>query len=73
MPLWVQAVPKVKAEQGWRFWGIYVHVCKTETLREAYRLAKANKGAPGIDGVTFNAIEQSGRNRSINGILVTGK
>ena len=31
-----------------------------ETLREAYRMAKANKGAPGIDGVTFEAIEESG-------------
>ena len=31
-----------------------------ETLREAYRMAKANNGAPGIDGVTFEAIEESG-------------
>ena len=44
---------KAKAEPTWRFWGLYVHVCKRETLREAYRLAKANDGAPGIDGVTF--------------------
>ena len=51
---------KAKAEPSWRFWGLYVHVCKMETLREAYRLAKANNGAPGIDGVTFEAIEASG-------------
>src|SRR5918911_2447857 len=51
---------KAKAEPAWRFWGLYVHVCKLETLREAYRLAKANNGAPGIDGVTFEAIEASG-------------
>jgi RNA-directed DNA polymerase len=31
-----------------------------ETLREAYRLAKQNNGAPGIDGVTFEAIEAEG-------------
>jgi RNA-directed DNA polymerase len=37
-----------------------VHVCKLETLREAYRLAKQNNGAPGIDGVTFEAIEAEG-------------
>ena len=51
---------KAKAESSWRFWGIYVHVCKMETLYEAYRMAKENDGAPGIDGVTFEAIEESG-------------
>jgi RNA-directed DNA polymerase len=51
---------KAKAEPAWRFWGLYVHVCKMETLREAYRLAKANDGAPGVDGVTFEAIEAAG-------------
>jgi RNA-directed DNA polymerase len=51
---------KAKAEPLWRFWGLYVHVCKTETLREAYRLAKKNNGAPGIDGVTFEAVEAQG-------------
>jgi len=51
---------KAKAEPTWRFWGLYVHVCKMETLREAYQMAKRNDGAPGIDGVTFAAIEESG-------------
>jgi RNA-directed DNA polymerase len=51
---------KAKAEPTWRFWGLYVHVCKMETLHEAYQLAKSNDGAPGIDGVTFDAIEESG-------------
>ncbi len=51
---------KAKAEPSWRFWGLYVHVCKRETLREAYALAKRNNGAPGIDGVTFEAIEACG-------------
>jgi len=51
---------KAKAEPTWRFWGLYVHICKMETLREAYQMAKANDGAPGIDGVTFAAIEESG-------------
>jgi RNA-directed DNA polymerase len=37
-----------------------VHVCKRETLREAYRLAKRNNGAAGIDGVTFEAVEAEG-------------
>jgi RNA-directed DNA polymerase len=51
---------KAKAEPNWRFWGLYVHVCKRETLQEAYKMAKKNNGAPGIDGVTFEAIEESG-------------
>jgi len=51
---------KAKAEPSWRFWGLYVHVCKHETLQYAYRLAKANNGTPGIDGVTFEAIEAGG-------------
>ena len=51
---------KAKAEPSWRFWGLYVHVCKTETLRAAYAMAKQNNGAPGVDGVTFEAIEAQG-------------
>ena len=51
---------KAKAEPSWRFWGLYVHVCKMETLREAYALARKNNGAPGIDGVTFVVIEAQG-------------
>ena len=51
---------KAKTDKSWRFWGLYVHVCKKETLQAAYRLAKQNQGAPGIDGVTFEAIESAG-------------
>jgi len=51
---------KAKAEPSWRFWGLYVHVCKLETFHEAYKMAKKNNGAPGIDGVTFKAIEEGG-------------
>src|SRR3974377_1501099 len=47
---------KAKAETSWRFWGLYVHVCKLGNLRAAYVLAKKNDGAPGVDGVTFAAI-----------------
>jgi len=59
---------KAKAETTWRFWGLYVHVCKLETLREAYRLAKANNGAPGMDGVSFEAIEEGGVERFLEQI-----
>ena len=51
---------KAKAEPSWRFWGLYVHVCKMETLRAAYEMTKRNDGAPGIDGVTFEVIEAQG-------------
>ena len=52
---------KAKAEPSWRFWGLFVHVCKMETLEEAYREAKRKDGAPGIDGVSFQDVERSGR------------
>ena len=58
---------KAKAEPSWRFWGLYVHVCKMETLREAYQMARSNNGAPGIDGVTFQAIEGSGVEAFLDG------
>src|SRR5208337_5263893 len=51
---------KAKSEPHHRFWGIFVHVTKIETLREAYRLARKNGGAPGIDGQTFAAIDAVG-------------
>ena len=59
---------KAKAEKTWRFWGLYVHVCKLETLRVAYQEAKANDGAPGLDGVSFEAIESKGVEEFLGGI-----
>jgi len=59
---------KAKSDKTWRFWGLYVHVCKLETLREAYKMAKKNNGAPGIDGVTFEAIEEDGLDEFISKI-----
>ncbi|GAH90688.1 unnamed protein product [marine sediment metagenome] len=31
-----------------------------ETLRQAYKLVEKNNGAPGIDGVTFEATQEAG-------------
>ena len=59
---------KAKAEQSWRFWGLYVHVSRWETLAEAYKLAKQNKGAPGVDGVSFDDIEHEGVQQFLDGI-----
>jgi RNA-directed DNA polymerase len=66
---------KAKAEPTWRFWGLYTHVCKMETLQEAYEMAKKNDGAPGMDGVTFEVIEESGMKSFLERIreeLITG-
>jgi len=51
---------KAKSETSWRFWGLYVHICKMETLEESYRVSKQNKGNAGIDGVTFEQVEKEG-------------
>ena len=51
---------KAKADPQHRFWGLYTHVWKLDVLREAYRLAKENDGAPGADGVTFAQVEAGG-------------
>src|SRR5207249_11641130 len=51
---------KAKAEKTRRFWGLYVHVCKLETLRAAYQAAKANDGTPGIDGESFESVKAKG-------------
>lgn len=51
---------QAKAEPSWCFWGLYVHGCTWETLREASQLAQANHGAPGMDGVPCEAIEGRG-------------
>ena len=67
---------KAKTEPTWRFWGLFTHVCKKETLEEAYEMAKKNDGASGMDGVTFEAIEQSGVEsflEQIRGELISGR
>src|SRR5213082_3499874 len=49
-----------KADTTKRFGDLYAYVGELETLRAGYDLAKRNNGAPGIDGVTFAAIEAAG-------------
>lgn len=51
---------KAKSETTHRFWGLFVHITKIETLEEAYRIAAGNGGAPGIDGQRFQDIESAG-------------
>src|SRR3954467_12036571 len=59
---------KAKAEPDFRFYLLYDKVYRADILRHAYDLARANRGAPGVDGVDFAAIETAGLEDWLAGI-----
>ncbi|MBT3877420.1 MAG: hypothetical protein HON76_13930 [Candidatus Scalindua sp.] len=59
---------KAKQQPGFRFHSLYDKVCRKDVLQRAYDLVKQNKGSPGLDGITFEIIEQ-GCGKQITSLL----
>ena len=54
---------KAKAEPGYRFYALYDKISREDILAHAYAQCRSNKGAPGVDGQDFEAVEAYGVER----------
>lgn len=60
---------KAKRQPEYRFYQLYGKIYREDILEHAYRLAKANQGAPGVDNQSFEEIEEGvGREQWLAGI-----
>jgi RNA-directed DNA polymerase len=59
---------KAKAASGYRFYALYDKVYRRDVLGYAYERCRANKGAAGVDGQTFDAIESAGRQQWLDAL-----